>query len=625
MTRQAVIWSLVVASVVGVTAVGIGTMYWQQGRDAAVAVDGTGEDAGQTQAAVEQEPDTSAELDAAENSVSAQDDTAASLGENEPSFDVVGVEPTGDAVIAGRSEAGSIVALTANGTVVGKGIADQNGEWTIILDQPLEPGDYDVGLEVQDEAGDVKTESRQRLAVSIPENRRDQPLVVLNSPDAPSDVLQLPAAQEVASASPQDTSETDQTETAQGAGDDQAAVAQAENAPASETPAQGSDENTVTALAGPSQTEAQEAAETPAPVEETAEPTAAASEELQVAATDEAAPVGEAPADASAQVQAQGEAWTAEAQGAADTGLPEAAEAPAAPEEVPSETLQANSETALAETSQAPAEEAPSSETPAETGAPVETAAVQTAPSEDTPAVDAGPASAEEPETQVAAADTSAPSATAGVEQPGSADTGTAPSSQATSGGTAPSSEPAVTVEAVESEEGKVFVAGTGEPGTEVRVYVDDSFAGEAQVTDSGRWLVEGSEDIPEGDVEVRADLVETGSDEVEARAAVTFEKDTPEQIVLTRVVASGVAAEEGAQTAKVAKPLPNVIIRKGDNLWRISRRLYGQGIRYTTIYQANQDQIRDPDLIYPGQVFLTPQGDVNWPENGTASPVVVQ
>ncbi|WP_296605964.1 LysM peptidoglycan-binding domain-containing protein [Roseibium sp.] len=37
--------------------------------------------------------------------------------------------------------------------------------------------------------------------------------------------------------------------------------------------------------------------------------------------------------------------------------------------------------------------------------------------------------------------------------------------------------------------------------------------------------------------------------------------------------------------------------------------------MRYTTIYQANQDQIRNPDLIYPGQVFLTPEGDLNWPK----------
>ncbi len=49
-------------------------------------------------------------------------------------------------------------------------------------------------------------------------------------------------------------------------------------------------------------------------------------------------------------------------------------------------------------------------------------------------------------------------------------------------------------------------------------------------------------------------------------------------------------------------------IIRRGDNLWTIARRVYGRGIRYTTIYDANTAQIRDPDRIYPGQVFDLPQ-----------------
>ena len=49
------------------------------------------------------------------------------------------------------------------------------------------------------------------------------------------------------------------------------------------------------------------------------------------------------------------------------------------------------------------------------------------------------------------------------------------------------------------------------------------------------------------------------------------------------------------------------MIIRRGDTLWQISRRLYGQGVRYTTIYLANQDQITDPDLIEPGQIFGVP------------------
>jgi nucleoid-associated protein YgaU len=51
-----------------------------------------------------------------------------------------------------------------------------------------------------------------------------------------------------------------------------------------------------------------------------------------------------------------------------------------------------------------------------------------------------------------------------------------------------------------------------------------------------------------------------------------------------------------------------SVIIRRGDTLWQISRRVYGQGVRYTTIYLANESQIADPDRILPGQVFSVPE-----------------
>ena len=50
------------------------------------------------------------------------------------------------------------------------------------------------------------------------------------------------------------------------------------------------------------------------------------------------------------------------------------------------------------------------------------------------------------------------------------------------------------------------------------------------------------------------------------------------------------------------------VIIKRGDNLWRISRKTYGRGIRYTTIYNANRNQITDPDRIYIGQIFKIPE-----------------
>lgn len=68
----------------------------------------------------------------------------------------------------------------------------------------------------------------------------------------------------------------------------------------------------------------------------------------------------------------------------------------------------------------------------------------------------------------------------------------------------------------------------------------------------------------------------------------------------------SSIAAERQAPLEAAGA---RVIIRRGDTLWRISREAYGRGARYTTIYLANGDQIRDPNRIYPGQVFRMPEG----------------
>jgi len=69
--------------------------------------------------------------------------------------------------------------------------------------------------------------------------------------------------------------------------------------------------------------------------------------------------------------------------------------------------------------------------------------------------------------------------------------------------------------------------------------------------------------------------------------------------------------APAGPQTFEqppLAESQNSVIIRRGDTLWQISRRVYGQGVRYTTIYLANEDQIKNPDLIEPGQICGVPE-----------------
>ncbi|CAM5770223.1 LysM peptidoglycan-binding domain-containing protein [Mesorhizobium amorphae] len=205
-------------------------------------------------------------------------------------------------------------------------------------------------------------------------------------------------------------------------------------------------------------------------------------------------------------------------------------------------------------------------------------------------------------------ADTQAasPQATASAAQPAE------PAAQPTPGA------PKVSVGAVEIDGGKIFVAGTADPGRKVRAYANEILLGEAVTSEKGQFLVEAIRDLPVGDYTVRVDLLDADGSKVIARAAVPFQREPGEAVAAVAPSASeAVPAAPQPDTADkapttVAPKLEQVdhavIIRRGDSLWRISRRVYGHGVRYSTIYLANQQQISNPDRIWPGQVFKVPQ-----------------
>ena len=136
-------------------------------------------------------------------------------------------------------------------------------------------------------------------------------------------------------------------------------------------------------------------------------------------------------------------------------------------------------------------------------------------------------------------------------------------------------------------EAGNVVISGTAPADVAIRVYLDNRPIGDAVARD-GRWRIVTAEEIPAGDYTLRVDQL--GADgRVRARIEAPF----------SRASAAALAA---------VGPGDRVVIQPGNNLWRIARRVYGRGILYTVIYQANADQIRDPDLIYPGQIFTLPE-----------------
>lgn len=81
-----------------------------------------------------------------------------------------------------------------------------------------------------------------------------------------------------------------------------------------------------------------------------------------------------------------------------------------------------------------------------------------------------------------------------------------------------------------------------------------------------------------------------------------------PAPTAATDAQAAAASEPKTIEQAPLTESRNSVIIRRGDTLWQISRRVYGQGVRYTTIYLANSKQIRNPDLIEPGQVFEVPK-----------------
>jgi nucleoid-associated protein YgaU len=132
---------------------------------------------------------------------------------------------------------------------------------------------------------------------------------------------------------------------------------------------------------------------------------------------------------------------------------------------------------------------------------------------------------------------------------------------------------------------GAVIFAGRATPGATVRVLAGGDAVGETVAGAGGEWTLTVDAALPPGVYDLQIDMIEDGR----VTAVITL----PFQRVEADMLAGG-----------------QIVVQPGNSLWRIARRVYGEGPRYTVIYEANAAQIRDPDLIYPGQVLLAP--DVN-------------
>jgi len=75
----------------------------------------------------------------------------------------------------------------------------------------------------------------------------------------------------------------------------------------------------------------------------------------------------------------------------------------------------------------------------------------------------------------------------------------------------------------------------------------------------------------------------------------------------LPHTTAAAPLSDGGSPSALVVPKIATTVVSRGDSLWHISRVTYGAGMRYADVYKANQHQIRNPNRIYPGQIFVLP------------------
>lgn len=140
-------------------------------------------------------------------------------------------------------------------------------------------------------------------------------------------------------------------------------------------------------------------------------------------------------------------------------------------------------------------------------------------------------------------------------------------------------------------DQGAIRFSGTAPPGASIRIYVDNARSGDARADAAGTWTLTPSGTVTEGVHRLRLDQLDRAG-HVQARVELPFQR-----------VAVAAAAKPGGGTTG-----ERVVVQPKQSLWRIARLAYGRGTRYTVIYEANRDQIRDPNRIFPGQVFTTPQ-----------------
>lgn len=133
---------------------------------------------------------------------------------------------------------------------------------------------------------------------------------------------------------------------------------------------------------------------------------------------------------------------------------------------------------------------------------------------------------------------------------------------------------------------GHLALSGHAPDGATVNVYLDNKLLGSGAAGGDRVWRIAPGSTVAPGIYTLRVDQLGAAGK------------------VVARVETKFVRAEPLGDLARESV----VLVQPGNSLWRLARRVYGRGMEYTVIFEANREQIRDPDLIYPGQAFMVPK-----------------
>ena len=166
------------------------------------------------------------------------------------------------------------------------------------------------------------------------------------------------------------------------------------------------------------------------------------------------------------------------------------------------------------------------------------------------------------------------------------------------SSGVQPDAMSNVSIDAITYDsEGEVALSGRAVGTSRIQVYLNNQPLAATGIGEGGQWRLD-LPDVDTGTYTLRVDEIDSEGTVI-SRAETPFRREAVETIK---------ALEQGQIEAEAQiAPVSLITVQPGNTLWGIASDKYGDGMLFVRVFEANTDRIRNPDLIYPGQIFSVP------------------